>query len=241
MIMVFLPHPVIPIPSAVVNAVIHGMNLSIAARYLGVAGVVALLYDHSLTFGDEINLICTAPRSFLKWVFLTNHYMVEMCLIVTAHGARRCRKYLTVVACYSMISTFIANFIGFLRVIALWDNSPRIMLGLSIALTISFLSTMAATVASLISFEPAIIYDPSLKLCLMKESAKPFIVLWAAPLVFDITVLAFIVYNSLSNPRDLNTTLRRVLHRDGILFFLVSIRRHRATYGACSLRPSLLH
>lgn len=56
-----------------------------------VAGLAALLYDHCLTFGDEINLICTAPRSFLKWVFLTNHYLVEMCLIAVAIGALRCR------------------------------------------------------------------------------------------------------------------------------------------------------
>lgn len=60
-------------------------------------------------------------------------------------------------------------------------------------------------------------------------------------LAFDITVLAFILYHSLSNPRDLKTTLRRILYRDGILFFLVSIRGHRAIYCACSLRPSWLH
>jgi hypothetical protein len=57
-------------------------------------------------------------------------------------------------------------------------------------------------------------------------------------LAFDITVLASTVYNALSKPRDLKTTLRRILYRDGILYFLVSIRRHRAIYRACSLRPS---
>jgi hypothetical protein len=57
-------------------------------------------------------------------------------------------------------------------------------------------------------------------------------------LAFDITVLAFTIYNSLSNPRDFKTTLRRIFYRDGILFFLVSIRGHRAIYCACSLRPS---
>jgi hypothetical protein len=51
-----------------------------------VAGLAALLYDHALTIGDEIRLIWAAPRSFLKWIFLLNHYLSEVCLIVTANG-----------------------------------------------------------------------------------------------------------------------------------------------------------
>ena len=149
------------------------------------------------------------------------------------------------------------------------------MLGLSIALAMSFLATMGCTIAYIIIFErkplPSSIrfcsltalllasvgYDPGLNVCYLANSNKPFIILWATPvsnpwilltsdsndlqLAFDIAVLAFIVYNSLSNPRILETTLRRVLYRDGVLFFLVSIRHHGAIHCACSLRPSLLH
>ena len=74
--------------------------------------MVALLYDHSLTFGEEINLICTAPRSFLKWVFLTNHYMVEMCLIVIAHGAY-CRVIVSTMLNYRLLET--SGFNPFMR------------------------------------------------------------------------------------------------------------------------------
>ena len=151
------------------------------------------------------------------------------------------------------------------------------MLGLSIALIISFIATLACTVASILISErkplPSSIrfcsptpplsanikYDPILNLCYTLKSAKPFIIFWATPvgswmllfvpfiftangpqLAFDITVLAFTIYNSLSNPRDFNTTLRRILYRDGILFFLVSIRRYRAICCACSSRFSSL-
>lgn len=41
-------------------------------------------------------------------------------------------------------------------------------------------------------------------------------------LAFDILLVALIIYGSLSNPRSLDTPLRRILYRDGILFFLVS-------------------
>ena len=60
------------------------MRLTSARRK--VAGLAALLYDHALTISDEIRLIWAAPRSFLKWIFLLNHYLSEVCLIVTANG-----------------------------------------------------------------------------------------------------------------------------------------------------------
>jgi hypothetical protein len=152
------------------------------------------------------------------------------------------------------------------------------VLGLSIALAMSFLTTVGGTIAYLVIFErkplpssirfcslialllASIRYDTGFHVCNLMNSTKPFVILWAAPvsilwillspfssdsndlqLAFDTAVLAFIIYNSLSNPRSLETTLRRVLYRNGILFFLVSIRRHRAIHCACSLRPSWLH
>ena len=58
------------------------------------AGLAALLYDHALTIGDEIRLIWAAPRSFLKWIFLINHYLSEVGLIVCANGEFTVSPYL---------------------------------------------------------------------------------------------------------------------------------------------------
>jgi hypothetical protein len=52
-----------------------------------VAGLVVVLYDHVLTFGDEVRLIWAAPRSFAKWIFLVNRYLTEVCLLAVANGA----------------------------------------------------------------------------------------------------------------------------------------------------------
>ena len=46
-----------------------------------------MLYDHVLTFGDEVRLIWAAPRSFPKWMFLVNRYLTEVCLLAVANGA----------------------------------------------------------------------------------------------------------------------------------------------------------
>lgn len=250
MIMVSTLHLAVHLPSAVVQTAIRGVHIANAARYLGAIGLAALLYDHLLTFGDEIKLVWTAPRSFLKWVFLINHYLVEVCLIAVANemsgfngllrDERKCQTFVTAIACYSMISTFIANLLGFFQVIVLWDKSPRIVLGLSIALAMIFFTTVGCTIASLIVFESAVGYDPNFNLCYLMKSAKPTTVLWASQLAFDITVLAFTIYNSLSNPRDLKITLRRILYRDGILFFLlVTLIRAMNLIFAIAAEPEL--
>ena len=46
-----------------------------------------MLYDHVLTFDDEVRVIWTAPRSFAKWMFLLNRYLSEVCLLAVANGA----------------------------------------------------------------------------------------------------------------------------------------------------------
>ncbi len=46
-----------------------------------------MLYDHILTFDDEIRVIWTAPNSFVKWIFLINRYAAELCLLAVTNRA----------------------------------------------------------------------------------------------------------------------------------------------------------
>ena len=52
------------------------------------AGLVVLLYDHILTFNEEVRLVWRAPHSFPKYAFLFNRYLVLSCLLPVAHGER---------------------------------------------------------------------------------------------------------------------------------------------------------
>ncbi|KAF8482502.1 hypothetical protein DFH94DRAFT_727604, partial [Russula ochroleuca] len=204
--------------------------LTAVARYLGAAGLAALLYDHALTIGDEIRLIWAAPRSFLKWMFLINHYLSEVGLIVSAnemsglndlsYDDRRCRKLMIAIYSYCTVSTAAANAIGFFRVIVIWDKSPRVMLGLSIALIATFITTLLCTIAALIILHSDIHYNPITQICFVSKSTPAAIILWATPLAFEIIVISFIAYNALSLPRDHRTPLRRILYRDGMMFFV---------------------
>ena len=47
---------------------------------------MVLLYDHLLTFGDEVQYIWSAPATYAKYIFLLNRYTVLGILIAVAYG-----------------------------------------------------------------------------------------------------------------------------------------------------------
>jgi hypothetical protein len=51
-----------------------------------VVGAVVLLYDHAITFKEEVRCIWKAPSSFAKYAFLVNRYLVPSLLVVIIHG-----------------------------------------------------------------------------------------------------------------------------------------------------------
>jgi hypothetical protein len=53
---------------------------------LAAAGLVVLIYDHFLTFSDELELYWQSKASFSKYGFLTNRYVVPAMLITMSVG-----------------------------------------------------------------------------------------------------------------------------------------------------------
>ncbi|VDB96530.1 unnamed protein product [Peniophora sp. CBMAI 1063] len=54
--------------------------------YVSMAGLVMILYDHMLTFADEVELIWKAPRSIARTLFLINRYCVPAMVIGSMHA-----------------------------------------------------------------------------------------------------------------------------------------------------------
>jgi len=53
-----------------------------ASRYVSAAGLVVLLYDHLLTFDQELQLIWRAKTTLPKLLFLFNRYTVPIAMII---------------------------------------------------------------------------------------------------------------------------------------------------------------
>jgi len=64
----------------------HRARVILTGTPISVAGCVVLLWDHLLTFGDEIEYIWRLPVEFSKLVFLFNRYFVAGCLCCSVYG-----------------------------------------------------------------------------------------------------------------------------------------------------------
>jgi hypothetical protein len=62
------------------------MAFSSACKQFAAAGLVVLIYDHFLTFSDELELYWQSKDSFSKYGFLTNRYVVPAMLIAISVG-----------------------------------------------------------------------------------------------------------------------------------------------------------
>ena len=54
-------------------------------------GLMVLLYDHVLTFGDEVQYVWSAPATYAKYIFLLNRYVVLGTLLAVAYGEQNSR------------------------------------------------------------------------------------------------------------------------------------------------------
>ncbi|KAF9460450.1 hypothetical protein BDZ94DRAFT_1265925 [Collybia nuda] len=62
---------------------------------------------------------------------------------------------------------------------------------------------------------------------------------WSSPIIFECIVLASVMCNALSQPRTIKIHLTRVLHRDGIVFFLTLTLLRLLNFGL-SFYPDLI-
>ncbi|KAI0259229.1 hypothetical protein BC834DRAFT_974468 [Gloeopeniophorella convolvens] len=207
-----------PLPPSVIQEIVHALHISQGFRYISLVGLVTVLYDHALTFDDELRLIWRAPNSFAKWIILSNRYITEIALIAVANEMSGFHSY-----SYSdtdLGHQCLTNLLTFLRVVVLWNKAPRVVLGLGAMFFLSFFMTLAFMIASMVILGPSIRWNPIGHMCTLSKSTPILAAVWAAPMGFEISVLALTLYNALSRPRDSQSALAQALHRDGMLFFV---------------------
>ncbi|EJD03305.1 uncharacterized protein FOMMEDRAFT_156690 [Fomitiporia mediterranea MF3/22] len=209
--------------------VVQGIRDANTTRYISAIGLVLLLYNHILSFPDEVEFIWSARSSFAKHVFLLNRYVVsvaQICVAVLmnhftddALPNASCQLVITVAFIIGICSIASGNVLVILRVITLWDRDKYIAWLMAIGFCASFTSTAVFAIIVLVNAYSGFMYVPFAHTCVstIKSPALPGV--WASPLIFEVMVLTLVIYNALNRPRGSTTPLHRVLLRDGILFF----------------------
>ncbi|OCH84997.1 hypothetical protein OBBRIDRAFT_839300 [Obba rivulosa] len=217
-----------------------------ATRYLSAVGLVALVYDHALTFGDEVSLVWTAPHSFAKWAFLVNRYFVLCMQIAVAyvlcgfvglvmtnkeqvHTAtlrlaanlreNRCQHALSAFPLTSLVSVCIGNLLVLQRIVVLWDRRAIIVKVMVAGFLIGFSAQVIVMSFVVKHLAPSVGWSISAGACVITRSTPLLIVLWSSAMLFEGLVLLTTTLNALDRPRTVHEGLANVLRRDGIQYF----------------------
>lgn len=77
-------------------------------------------------------------------------------------------------------------------------------------------------------------------MCMAETSSRYLGATWGAPIIFELHVIAVVVYNTIATPRSENVRLTQALQRDGLIFFIVVLLlRQLNLILAVAARPSL--
>lgn len=210
-----------------IAAALPGVN---ATRYLSVAGLVVLLYDHLLLLESEISKIWAAQWSWSKGLWLLNRYVVLVFLLVNAHvlsglstaglSTSFCQTWLSISAFTGVTSLAIANVFIVQRVWALWGRNCTVLKTLVIAFIVIYLVTYTASAVAFHEIIPHLQYSAPFRTCIVTEKPRVLIVMYAVPLALDVFIFALTCWNAFDRPRHMQTAISKQLITDGVVYFV---------------------
>ncbi|KAI0746705.1 hypothetical protein C8Q80DRAFT_789399 [Daedaleopsis nitida] len=214
--------PDIPFDESLQTLLGHGA----AVKIMTLVGLTALLYDHFVTFPDEINLIWYPKKGIVSIIFLLNRYCIPIMLALdiyelfgdAAASITFCRIW-TVVQSYLTIASYISiHAIVAWRVYAIYNGQRWISRLLWIAGFLNFAIAAGISTASLIP----IISDlrPFHHACVGNVPNYIWSI-WLPSVVFETLIFALTIRAMLmQGQRHSLTSLSLLLYRDGMLYFV---------------------
>ncbi|KAK7061745.1 hypothetical protein R3P38DRAFT_672746 [Favolaschia claudopus] len=202
----------------------------LAMRYMSAVAVALILYDHCLTWVDEVRYIWFNPQAGFggRLSFLVNRYATEGMIIFVAYmlgGSSRgldnqvCRNFIWVFAVIGSVSIALQQFSMVVRVYTLWDRRPKIKWIVIIAFAIQTAITTVFSILAAVQMQPHVAYSPVLHMCTISE--KP----WALPVMtgtlaaFGLFIILMTVVNALDRPYQRQADVVNALLRDGAFMF----------------------
>ncbi|KAF9646254.1 hypothetical protein BDM02DRAFT_3118914 [Thelephora ganbajun] len=194
-----------------------------------VATVTLALYDHILTFRDEVEYIWGAHRWLNKLIFIVNRYIVEAALVGTAYvtvelrphlSNNSCKMYLIPVVSAAMTCMAVSHVMITLRVDALWNYNKKITYTMLGGFVVTYSVAVAFFIVTIVDLRKAVFFFPSVNSCLVSHSPHLANGIWAAMVSFDVFVFGLVLINAVDRPYREASEVVLSLRKDGIIFFL---------------------
>ncbi|KAF8576927.1 hypothetical protein K439DRAFT_592262 [Ramaria rubella] len=198
-----------------------------ATKYSVAAALTFLLYDHTLTFEDELQYVWRRPGTLGKILFILNRYFALISLIIQTFVFFRgsltnkvsvkvsfigtlCRRTLVIVVS--------AEIILVARIYAVYDCNKRLLAFLMVLGAMEFIVSLVTELVSLPNM-PAVSLPNQTGCYILRIPSFTFIV-WIPAIIIEITLLSLMLYKAWQLFRQGgNFPLMQLLLRDSILYF----------------------
>ncbi|KZV83146.1 hypothetical protein EXIGLDRAFT_324274 [Exidia glandulosa HHB12029] len=201
-----------------------------ASRYLVAVGYVVLLWDTLLILPDEIERVWRGGISVTKLAYLLNHYVSIVFLTVLTHAFSGltdhtpsksfCVNASTLGLAGGVVSLGIGNYLVMLQVWQLWEQRSGIRLLLTVGWAVSYTITLTFACLVIVDLYPLMNPVPGFNICALTRIPGLIRFMWASPIVYEVLVFGFTVFNAFDRPRPADVGLAGALYRDGVLYFV---------------------
>jgi len=201
-------------------------------NYVGLAGFTMLVYDHIITFEDEVKYIWKAKdkTKIILWLFFINRYLTPFGFIINlnaflspAWSSSVCQHFVAYEGVMGFIGVAIASLMMIVRVNAIYYGNQYVMT----LIWILFLTMVGFHAWLFTTVGP--VNHPGIPGCSMLFGVKHKIGFWVsatawAPLCFDTAVIILVILRTQSIVRAKIASQSKVvtlLIRDGAMYFSV--------------------
>ncbi|KAK0243403.1 hypothetical protein EDD85DRAFT_987721 [Armillaria nabsnona] len=221
------------------------------AKYTPPAGIALILWDHCLTFDEEVAAMWGSFKEpiLTKVIYIMNRYFTEAVILYTAYvftGLRgptanklyahwfketaklhifSCATAFWLITISATVLAGILQFFIMLRAYRLWDHKQTIRRVLLAVFVACMTGTLVLSVMMVLTLSRTqIVLPPKVAICSVPEIPKTAPFLMGTLLLFNLFVISVSFYNALEEPRRRESEVFDKLKRDGVkIYFIVSL------------------
>lgn len=224
--------------------ILDGLRDIQTTRYAQLASSSIIVYDHVVTFDQEVELIWSSSWSAGKVLFLINRYYSLFSVIFNNYGFFSttlsdsfCLHFFKWQGWTGLIACIIAEMILQMRIYAMYSLNKKVLICMVISF-IASISTSAWIMGTVVgSVNAKAIKIPGGTFCMPGTVQTNFFIFWIPMLAFECLLCGLALFRGFQTFRSEGTLYQNgrhlvgILIRDSILYFLVIC----TTYTTCLL------
>ncbi|KAF9457304.1 hypothetical protein BDZ94DRAFT_1326365, partial [Collybia nuda] len=195
-----------------------------AWKYFQIAACVVLVYDHILTFSEEVERVWKKKITGVSILFLINRYVTPLLFIVIIDAfddpiwtRSVCNRFVSFEGFSTVALIAICEIIMILRTYALYGQSRFILIPL---MALWILQLTSSSIAMHAGFPLSL--PPGFVGCIFTGSSTLFPAVWVTPLITDSVIFPLTIWRTRNFIKEHKNTLTiYIFSRDGAMYFFI--------------------